>query len=270
MFKAITSKPLWVNIVIGLLLAVVLVLGFFASLGWLTGHGKYEKVPSIVGQNVYAAIKTLEDKGFKVQVTDSVFTTTLPGLVITKQIPDGDAEVKQGRTIYLTINRAVPPLIEMPSLIGFSFKSAELYLQTLGLKLGDTTYRADYAKNAVLEQLRGNEPIKPGTKIPLGSIISFVLGSGVGSNEINVPDLVGLTLDQAKSLMSSLNLSIGSIVPVGNIADSSNAFVVRQNPEIFTEAVEGEKIVNKIRPGVTIDVYISATPPIKDTTNSHP
>ena len=145
MFKFITSKPLWVNITVALLSTTVVVLFFFVSLGWITGHGKYDKVPNIVGQNVYAAINTLEAQGFKVEVTDSVFTTAVPGLTIMKQIPDGDALVKHGRIVFLTVNRSVPPKIEMPSLIGFSFKSAVLYLQSMGLQLGDTSYRQDFA-----------------------------------------------------------------------------------------------------------------------------
>ena len=41
-----------------------------------------------------------------------------------RQSPDADAIVKSDRTVYLTINRAVPPQIDMPDLRGFSIKSA--------------------------------------------------------------------------------------------------------------------------------------------------
>ncbi len=270
MFKAITNKPLWVNILIGVLLAIVMILAFFASLSSLTGHNKYEKVPPIIGQNVYAAKATLEQKGFKVIITDSVFTTTVPPLTVTKQIPEGDAEVKAGRTIYLSINRAVPPLIDMPSLVGFSFKSAEMYLQSLGLKLGDTSYKSDFARNAVLEQLYAGETLKPGTKIPLGSAVGFILGSGVGSQEMPVPDLVGLTLFEAKNMLSTLNIYVGSITAITPVSDSLNAFVVKQNPDSNTELIAGEKKPNKIRAGAGIDLYISPTAPIKDTTTINP
>lgn len=269
MFKFITHKPLWINIVVGMLVMVVLVLGFFASLGWITGHNKYEQVPDIIGQSIYTAKALLEAKGFRVEVTDSVFTTDAPGLSITKQIPEGDATVKKGRTIYLSINRAVPPLIDMPSLTGYSYKSAELYLQSMGLKLGDTSYRADFARNAVLEQLYHKEIIRPGTKIPLGSTIDFILGSGVGSNDINVPDLVGLTLSEAKSMMGSMGLSTGSLVVIGSVSDSLSAFVVRQTPEPTSETIPGQKTNNKIRAGSTMDIYISSTAPIKDTTKTY-
>ncbi|MFP5041809.1 PASTA domain-containing protein [Parasediminibacterium sp. JCM 36343] len=272
MFKSITSKPLWVNILVASLSSVILILLFFTCLGWITGHGKYEKVPDIVGQNVYAAINNLQSKGFKVEVSDSVFTTSVPGLTIIKQIPESETQVKYGRTIYLTVNRAVPPLIDMPSLIGFSYKSAEIYLQSLGLKMGDTTYKPDFAKNAILDQLFNKESLKPGTKIPVGSKIDFVLGSGVGDKEMDMPDVVGLTLLQAKDTIMKLGLGVGSIVavPQGSISDSSGAFVIRQNPGIFTEAIAGQRVGNKIHQGATLDLYISITPPIKDSTNTYP
>ncbi len=270
MLRFITSKPLWVNITAALLCTVVAILLFFGSLSWITAHGKYHKVPDITGQNVYAAMNTLEASGFKVEVSDSVFTTAAPGLIIMKQIPEGDALVKYGRTIYLTVNRSVPPKIEMPSLIGFSFKSAALYLQSMGLKLGDTTYRPDFARNAVLEQLFNKEPIKPGMQISIGSKIDFVLGSGIGDSAMNMPDVVGFTLEAAKSKLGLSGLSAGSIVAIGEVTDSANAFVVRQNPAIYNEAIAGQKTINKIRQGATVDLYISTTAPVKDSTNSYP
>ncbi|MEY2903890.1 MAG: hypothetical protein RLY89_2996, partial [Bacteroidota bacterium] len=151
MFKFITDKPLWVNILTGIGLLVVLILLFFGSLQWVTGFGKSERVPSIVGQNAVAAQKILEEKGFQVALQDSVYVDSIPKLAVVKQSPEADAIVKKGRTVYLTINRMVPPQVEMPNLIGFSIRSAEMYLQSLGLKLGYVNYKPDIARNAVLE-----------------------------------------------------------------------------------------------------------------------
>ncbi len=273
MFKFITSKPLWVNITVAVGASAILIFIFFLSLGFITGHGEYDKVPDITGQNVYAAINTLESKGFRVEVSDSIFTTSLPGLVITKQIPEGEAMVKHGRTVYLTVNRAIPPKIEMPSLIGFSYKSAKMYLESMGLKMGDTTYKPDFAKNSVLEQLFNNEQIKPGTQVPVGSAISFVLGAGLSDSIMNVPDVVGLTLQQAKSKLSLMSIGVGSIIAEGSVSDSLGAFVIKQNPPIYsgaTPAIAGQRLINTIRPGTTLDLYISTTAPVKDSTNTYP
>lgn len=268
MFKFITNKPLWVNILAAFGLVILLILLFFGSLEWITGFGKSEKVPSVVGQNATAAKKTLEEKGFQVALQDSVYVDSIAKLAVVKQSPEPDAIVKQGRTIYLTINRSIPPQVEMPNLVGFSIRSAEMYLQSLGLKLGYINYKPDIARNAVLEQLFNEESIKPGTKIALGSTINLVLGSGVGGTEIDVPNLIGLTLNDSKSWLSSLSLNIGSIIAVGPISDSAAAFVVKQSPEPFLESTPGQKTTNKIRSGQLLDVYISAVAPVKDSTQT--
>jgi beta-lactam-binding protein with PASTA domain len=264
-FKFITQKPLWVNILAILGLIILVILLFFGILDWMTKHGKYETVPGILGMNVDQAINVLESKGFDVEIQDSIYVDTAAALSVLKQSPEPNATVKANRTIYLTINRAVPPEIEMPSLIGYSFRSAQLYLETLGLKLGDTTYKPDIAKNSVLEQLYNGKSIAPGTKLPMSSSIDLVLGSGVGTEVMNVPDLFGMTLTEARQYLSSMNINVGSIITVGSVSDQGSAFIVRQNPEAYTTSPEGGRMVNKIRPGQVLDLYISQTPGTRDT-----
>ena len=270
MFKALTNKPFWVNLLVAVGILLVVFLLFFLSLGLLTKHGENEKVPYVVGKNVDEARKILEAKGFEVEVQDSVYMDTTAKLSVVRQSPESDAIVKKHRTIYLTINRAVAPLIEMPDLRGFSYLSAKLYLESLGLKMGDTSYTPDIAKNAVKEQLFNGKKIEPGAKINMGSVISFVLGSGIGSSETNVPDLVGMTVEQARDYLSNLSINISTINPVDGVTDTANAFVTRQSPEAFTAQPDGSKVPNKIRSGQLIDIWISSKPPVKDTATVNP
>lgn len=269
MFKFITSKSIWANILAGIIILIVLIISFFFLLDWITGHDKYEKVPSVNGQNIDAARLNLIAKGFAVEIADSVYDISVGALSVVKQFPEADAMVKSGRTIYLTINRATAPQVTMPNLVGFSSRSAEMYLTSLGLKMGDISYRPDIARNAVLEQRFKDEIIKEGTKIPLGSIINLVLGTGEGSGELFVPDLVGLTLSQARNQLITLGLNIGSIVPMDAIKDTANAFIVKQNPTVFSEPEPGQKIINKLKTGQLIDVYLSTTAPVKDSIPPH-
>lgn len=261
---------MWVNLLAALGLVVLLMLLFFGSLGFLTKHNQNQKVPYVVGKNVEEARKILEGKGFEVEVQDSVYIDTTARLSVIRQVPEGDAVVKTNRTIYLTINRAVAPLVDMPDLRGFSFMSAKLYLQSLGLKLGDTSYTPDIAKNAVKDQLLAGKTIQPGTKVNMGSMIDLVLGSGIGNTETNVPDLIGMTLAQAKDYLSNLSISISTVIPEGAVTDTVNAFVSRQNPMPYTVMPDGSKNPNKIKSGQLIDIWISATPPVKDTAAAQP
>lgn len=232
---------------------------FLWSLGFITNHGDFEKVPTVKGKTFTEAKKILEDKGFKVEIQDSLYVDTLPPLTVIKQSPTGETMVKNKRTIYLSINRAQPPLVEMPNMVGFSFRNAEMYLKQLGLKLGDTTRKPDIAKDAILEQLYQGQQIKSGTKIFMGSTISLVLGSGLGDDEFDVPDLTNMTFKEAKDLLRGMNLNIGSLVPDPDIKDTTNAIIYKQFPTRTVEVSEGIFETNKIREGQGIDLWLSKT-----------
>ena len=263
MFKFLTHRPLWVNILAVLILTALLILLFFGSLDYLTRHGEYATVPSVLGKNVDAARQALEEKGFEVEIQDSIYIDTIPKLAVIKQTPEANAEVKVNRTIYLTINRAQPPLVEMPNLVGFSIRNAEMYLENLGLHLGDTSFRPDIAKNAVLEQLYNGQPIGAGTKIFMGSSISFVLGDGVSNTELSVPNLINKRYAEARSILRSMNVN-HTIVPDLDVTDTANAFIYRQNPTQFNEPVPGEKVYNRISPGQNMDLWLSTRPAVVD------
>jgi beta-lactam-binding protein with PASTA domain len=267
LIQKIVQKPLWQNILIGIGGLFFLLIVFFLSLGWITGYGKTAKVSSVVGQRYIAAQQQLEKEGFEVVILDSVYVDSVAKLAVIRQTPEADEVVKAGRTIYLTINRMVPPQVEMPSLVGFSLKSAELYLQSLQLKLGAVTYKPDFARNAVLDQLFNGVPIAQGVKIPLGSSISLVIGSGVGGVESEMPNLVGLTYPEAINQLSLLSINLGSVLSLETIKDSASSFIYRQTPSYLStklDSLTGMPLPNKIRQGQLVDLYLSNTPPPKD------
>lgn len=259
MFKFITGKPLWVNILFAIGVVVVVIFLFLQSLNLLTKHGDTLVIPAVTGKSFDEAKKILEGKGFEVELQDSVYNDTAAALSVLRQFPDADENVKVNRTVYLTINRAVPPVIEMPNLEGLSFRSAEIALKQYGLKLGDTLYRPDFAKNSVLEQQHKGNRIKPGSKLPMGSSIALVLGSGLGNDEFAVPDLIGLTYQEARVLMQSIGLNPGVAVPNGDVRDTLNSYIYRQSPERFNP----DRQLNRIRQGQSVDVWLSIQKPVQ-------
>lgn len=267
MFKFITDKPFWANLLVAIGVVVLLLVLLFSSLSFLTKHNKNVKVPQVMGRNVDEAERLLKLQGFDVEIQDSVYIDASPRLSVIKQQPEADAVVKTGRTVYLTINRAVAPLVDMPDLRGFSYTSAKLYLQSLGLKIGDTSYTPDIAKNAVREQNIKGKPVSPGTKVNMGTAIDFVLGSGVGSTEVNVPDLIGMTVAEARNYVNSFSITISSIVqdPPNSVTDVENGYITRQKPMPYEILPDGSRSYNKIRSGQMVDIWINSAPPAVDT-----
>lgn len=259
MFKFITHRSLFVNILVVVILTALLILVFFGSLDFITKHGQYEKVPAVVGLNIEEARRILEERDFGVEIQDSLYIDTVPKLAVIKQSPEAEANVKVNRTIYLTVNRAQPPLVEMPNLVGFSIRNAQMFLENLGLHMGDTTFRPDIAKNAVLEQLYNGQPIKAGTKIFMGSNISFVLGNGIGDMDMSVPDLLGKQFRDARAILKGLSLNYTPVFDA-DVIDQDNAYVTRQSPQKFTVLPDGDRKYNRIKPGQTIDIWLGVEP----------
>jgi beta-lactam-binding protein with PASTA domain len=262
-FEFITKRSLITNILAAAFLAFAVFFIFFQLLDWITKHGEFMKVPAVKGKSIQEARKILEAQGFEVQVQDSVYYDSLPRLSIVKQTPEADMLVKINRTIYLTVNRAQPPLVTVPNFVGQTLRSVEMQLRTLGFKMGDTTYKPDFAVGSVLEQTYKGAPLNPGTKIPMGSSISLVIGGGVENIDMAVPDLVGMTFGEAKVLLESNGLLLGAVVLNEVVKDSASSYVVQQNPQ--RRDAEGRPI--RIRGGQLMDVWLSKSPPTKDATN---
>jgi beta-lactam-binding protein with PASTA domain len=231
-------------------------------LGPLTRHGKNKTVPNVVGKSFNEAEKILNNSGFDVEVQDSLYTDTTAKGSVLRQAPEGDAIVKISRTVYLTINRYVPPVVEMPNLIDFSFRNAEMQMKNMGLRVGDTSYIEDFAKNTVREQrYHTGGIVAPGTKIPQGTEIDLVLANGGGTTEFTVPNLIGMSYESAKNLLESNGLSF-FIVSADGITDTLTSYIYWQDPPRM--GTDGVRI--KIRSGQTMYVKLSATRPVIDST----
>jgi beta-lactam-binding protein with PASTA domain len=259
MFKFITQRPLWVNIIAAVAMAVILFFLFVFSLRWFTRHNEAKSVPQVTGKTYEAAKDLLEKSGFEVEIQDSIYADTAKPTQVLKQVPEPDELVKVHRTVYLTINRSVPPLVEMPNLIGYSYRSAEMALKNSNLRVGDTTFKANFARNAVLEQHYNGSNVAAGTKIRMGSKITLVLGNGVGDKQFVVPSLIGMTYAQAKSMLQAHGLDFGVVITQG-IEDTANAYIYQQRPERFDD----EKRFRYIRSGQLMDVWLQKDKPVID------
>jgi eukaryotic-like serine/threonine-protein kinase len=258
-FQFITKRPLWANILFGIALMFILLFLFLTSLNWITHHGKILKIPQVTGKSMTEAKKQLDSQGFDIVIQDSVYVDTIPPLTVVKQFPEADAEVKINRTVYLTVNRSVSPLIQMPQLVGQNFRSAAILLKQTGLKLGDTTHVPDFAKNSVKKQLYNGQEISIGTKIPMGSKIDLVISNGIADVNMAVPDLFGMTYNEAKILMEGSGLEFGVVLPDPSVKDTLNAFIRKQSPERLTE----DRRINRIHQGQLLDVWLSLEKPVR-------
>lgn len=261
MFKFIAKQPLIINLLAAFILIFLVGFLFFESLGWITNHGSYLKVPSVTGIKVDDALKLLEKEGFEVVITDSAYNDSMPMNTVKKQLPDPGATVKVNRTVFLNVNPVSLPLIEMPKLEGLSYRFALDKLNKSHLVLGDTTMRPDFMKGSVLEQHYKGDKIEAGTKIRWGSTISLVVGGGLQEVWIEVPNLIGATVAEAKEILKEKGIVLAAILTSGNVTDTAHAFIYKQNPEVL----DFNKAPSNIQPGQTMDIWVQVEKPVIDT-----
>ena len=253
MFNFITKRPLWVNILAAIVLTLLLLFLFLKMLGWITKHDAYLQVPDLLGKKTDEAISLLEKQGFDVQIQDSVFTDTAAHGIVLKQLPDAGAKVKVNRTVFLTVNRVTPPMIDMPKLDGQSLNAALEILRRNHLVLGDTIFKPDFAYMTVLEQQYNGSKIPEKTKVQWGSKITLIVSSGLGDKEIMVPSLLGMTFREAKIYLEENGITLGAVIPDSDVRDTANAFVYEQRPDRFDE----EKKPKYIKAGQVMDLRVS-------------
>jgi len=226
-----------------------LVLIMFFSLGIYTRHGTGVPVPLLKGLQVEKAIEVLKEQGFEYKI-DSVYISDKPPGAVIEQDPDAGTNVKENRTIYLTVVTRLAPPVALPDLTPYTYREAVAILSNYGLKVGDTTYKPDIARDRILEVRFAGQPILPNTKLPKGSKLDLVLGNGEGASQVDVPALLNLDLDEAKFAIRHSGLAIGTITYQGPITDSANVVVVAQSPMKTDSAT-------KIANGTPINITVS-------------
>jgi beta-lactam-binding protein with PASTA domain len=242
------SRQFRVNVLLAVGSIVVVFMIIIFGLSIYTRHGTGIPVPQLKGMQVEKAMEILKDQGFDFKI-DSVYVRDQTAGSVVEQDPDPGTNVKENRTIYLTVVTRVAPPVSMPDLEPYTYREAIATLANYGLKVGDTTYKSDIARDRILEMRFGGQPIKAGTQIPKGSRIDLVLGNGSGASEVDIPDLVNQDLDAAKFVIKNGGLTVGSIIYQGAITDSTSLVVVAQSP-MKTDSVS--KTSNGTRINLTV------------------
>jgi beta-lactam-binding protein with PASTA domain len=249
-FKYLATPEFRKQLIIAIISVLVLVMVLFVSLRYYTRHGEGKPVPNLKGLSVENAVELLESEGFRYQV-DSVFIMDKKAGLVLEQDPEPNTNVKDNRMIYLTIVSSQTPDVNFPDIESKTLVEAQAMLSNYGLKVGDTTYQADIARDAILGFSFAGQPIRVGQKIPKGSRIDLILGDGFGASEVDLPNLVGLTLSEAMFSIKGASLTLGSTTYDGVVKDSAKAIIIMQTPSFIPDSL------NKISIGTRINLVLS-------------
>lgn len=263
----VTSKSVWINLLIVVVLFVVLVFATLQYLKSYTDHGESVTVPTLIGMQLEEAQEFVADKSIHLFVMDSIYNPELkPGEII-NQNPATGSKVKEDRRVYLTIRSYKAEEAAIPDVEGISLRNAISKLKNAGFDVGDRIYRPYKYTNAVLHVSLDDKKVNPGMTFPKGTTFDLVVGNGLGDTRVMVPNLIGNTLEEAEFiLLGGYNLNIGvadyDSTSVLNKRDTLEAVIFQQNPEPEEELRIGEfvdvQLMNKVKFEALMDSMINA------------
>jgi eukaryotic-like serine/threonine-protein kinase len=242
-----TAKGFIINIVIVLtILAGSVLVFFYIYLPAYTNHGESVTVPDLEGIHMDDIDDFLLKRALRVEVNDSSYSEKYPPLTILKQYPQAGSLVKEGRKIFISVNRVKPPTVPVPELVDRSLRNAEAVLASNELKRGQITYKPSPFLNLVLEMSSNGKVLKVGDRIDKGSVIDLVIGDGYARSNFAAPNLVGNDMENARFIILGSNLEIG-LITLESDTVGRKSVVTKQYPN------EG----HQVRIGDAIDIWIA-------------
>ncbi|TXF75191.1 PASTA domain-containing protein [Chryseobacterium sp.] len=240
MLKSLFHWKVLVNFIVAAAIFVGLVWLTFRWLEYHTNHGKEIPVPNVINRSVHDAIKILEDSGLDYEVDSFKYDPRYRPLQVLKIYPSPGSRVKNGRTVMLRVNPKSYAPVSVPDIIdrykGLAFRQ----LEQVGLKVGDTIFEPSIQRDAVLRMMLNGSTLKPGTLLPRFTTIDLVIGAGPRRN-IAVPNLVGLTVQEAKAIIANNLFEIGLVEHEDGGSDDSD-IVYYQDPASFDLRDQGMQI----------------------------
>lgn len=232
------------NLVLALLIGIAILVVLIAYLRRYTEHGVEVEVADVRGMVEAEAQPILAAQDLVLVVIDSTFSDKVPFGTIVEQNPQPGSHAKHGREVYVTINATMKRQVTMPNLQDMSYRQAETTLRGIGLEV-DSVY--DYEPSAyrdlVLDVKANGESILPGQKVPVGTKVRLVVGFGRGTEEVEVPSVIGLTLQDARSLLLSHRLTVGAVTCDEAVEeDGTPLYVYQQIPAAGEKLIEGETV----------------------------
>ena len=175
--RKIFSPIIWGNLLLMSVLMVALIVGAWFGMAAYTRHGQSVDVPNVKSMLLGDAEYALYAVGLKATVVDSAYDRSCPPGSVLEQIPISGSKVKEGREIFLTLNRGQMPTLVIPDIAdNSSLREAEAKLKSMGFKLGPVEYASGEKDWVLAVKCRGKR-INAGEQIPMDVPVVLVVGN---------------------------------------------------------------------------------------------
>ena len=235
-----------------LTVAVIAILAFFAFLllldqvimPWYVQRGKVAYVPAVLGMSVDRAVDTLKNAGYEPIKYETRFDDKAKEGTIIRQTPEGGDETKPGRKVYLIISGGTET-VQMPDLTGKNIRDARIALIHLNLDVDktDMEFTDSIPGGIVFKQSPA-----PGTLIATSQKIDLIVSQGPRAGRVAVPDLTGMTVNDALLKLNAVKLGLGQ--------ESETDRTEGKSGTIYDQFPKPGELVTE---GSTVDIFITHT-----------
>ena len=200
------------------------------------------KVPDLKGLSYKEAKTLLSEMGLQISKGDEVDSDSVTEGLIASQYPSAKTKVDKGDIITVNISRGKKDAV-IPKLVGTTFTSESDVSATLskyGYKLGKVSYEESYETPGTIIK----QSPDAGTTAEKKTTVDIVISKA--KSKATVPNLNGMTYDQAESALQSLGFSVGRVTEEENNGFTAGT-VFKQYPAANSE----------YQTGSTVDIWIA-------------
>jgi serine/threonine-protein kinase len=189
--------------------------------------------PDLSGLSEDAAREAITRAHLTVGDVRHAYDESVPKGKVVSQSPDPKALLKRDTAVSFVVSKGLPP-VKVPDVRSLSLADARAALDKVGLKsrVGDQQFSDTVPKDAVISQ----DP-SSGTLLR-GSTVTLVVSKG--PDMVDVPDVVGKKLDEAKKILAKAGLKVSVVrAPFGP-------------GQVFDQSPGG----GKVKRGSTVTLYV--------------
>lgn len=190
------------NVVIGVVVALLAIIGIVAAAMALGGNQEMVNVPDVSNKPIAEARSELQAAGFTIGTETEVYNPDVEAGNVVSTDPAAGVQAAKGSSVNITISKGTEQ-VTVPDLRGMSADEAQRVLASYGLngQQGDTVFSDDVEENRVAQQ-----DIAAGTTAYKGDTITFHLSKG--PETASVPNVQGLDFETARDRLEAAGFTV--------------------------------------------------------------
>ncbi len=235
-----------VRIVVLALVAAALVAGAALTTGRYLSVADV-RLPDVRGLPYPDASERLRATGLRVLTYPEIDVSVPPDAVVSQTPPSGSV-VRAGRTVSLGVN-AVAEVRQAPTLVGLTEVSAIARAESVGLRVERVAYVASEQPSGLVVR----QTPEAGSVLDANAFVGIEVSRGLASARLELPDVRGLTLDEAREALAALgvrrvdavaaDLSFDRPRTVTDQRPAPGSEVLPSTPVTLVYALEGTRVV---------------------------